>query len=192
MRPLAVLLTNASEAAILHGRNIKQAVTADRAELYPVRRVRRKLEATIATLEAQRAILGDSVIETALAPLRRELAALSGKSASNQQLRQVSILFVDVVESTAIGQRLDPEEIHAVMDDALERFTSIVQSHHGRVLKYTGDGMLAVIRSRGSGRQQTFWGQSRPADCPHRTHCLKGGWPLGRVAGEFAQLAESD
>ena len=110
---------------------------------------RQQLEAAIAALEAQRALLGDAVVETALAPMRRALAGTgSAECAKNQQLKQVSVLFVDVVESTAMGQRLDPEEIHAVMDRALERFTAIVQSHHGRVLKYTGDGMLAVFGSR--------------------------------------------
>ncbi len=57
------------------------------------------------------------------------------------------MLFVDVVGSTAMGQRLGPEEIHAVMDGALERFTKVVQSHYGRVLQYTGDGMLAAFGS---------------------------------------------
>jgi len=110
---------------------------------------RRQLEAAIAALEAQRALLGDAVVETALAPMRRELARTgSAACANNQQLKQVTVLFVDVVESTAMGQRLDPEEIHAVMDGALERFTAIVQSHHGRVLKYMGDGMLAVFGAR--------------------------------------------
>ena len=108
-----------------------------------------QLSAAIAALEAQRALLGDAVVDTALAPLRRELEATrSAESATNQRLKQVSLLFVDVVESTAMGQRLDPEEIHAVMDGALERFTATVQSHHGRVLKYTGDGMLAVFGSQ--------------------------------------------
>ena len=32
-----------------------------------------------------------------------------------------------------------------MMDGALERFTAIVQAHYGRVLQYTGDGMLAAF-----------------------------------------------
>ena len=109
---------------------------------------RQQLEDAIAALEAQRALLGDAVVETALAPMRRELAATgSPESAAHQQLKQVSVLFVDVVESTAMGQLLNPEEIHAVIDGALERFAAVVQSHYGRVLKYTGDGMLAVFGS---------------------------------------------
>jgi class 3 adenylate cyclase/tetratricopeptide (TPR) repeat protein len=106
-----------------------------------------KIAATIAALEAQRAVLGDAVVDMALAPLRRELAA---RRAGEQQLKQVSVLFVDVVGSTAMGQKLGPEEIHAVMDGALERFTAVVQSHHGRVLQYTGDGMLAAFGSEQS------------------------------------------
>jgi class 3 adenylate cyclase len=106
-----------------------------------------QIAATIAALEAQRALLGDAVVDTALAPLRGKLAALHAPeiAAAAQQLKQVSVLFVDVVGSTAIGQQLGPEEIHAVMDSALERFTSVVQAHNGRVLQYTGDGMLAAF-----------------------------------------------
>ena len=105
-----------------------------------------QIEATIAALEAQRALLGDAVLESALAPLRRELAARrAGASVPQQQLKQVSVLFVDVVGSTAMGQKLQPEDIHAVMDGALERFTAVVRANRGRVLQYTGDGMLAAF-----------------------------------------------
>src|ERR1035438_9481281 len=107
-----------------------------------------QIAAAIAALDAQRALLGDAVVDMALAPLRRELAAQhSREPQSRQQLKQVSVLFVDVVGSTAMGQQLGPEEIHAVMDGALERFTAVVQSNHGRVLQYTGDGMLAAFGS---------------------------------------------
>jgi class 3 adenylate cyclase len=73
-------------------------------------------------------------------------------------LKQVTVLFVDVVRSTAMGQRLGPEEIHAVMDGALERFMAVVQSHYGRVLQYTGDDLgrphpLQVVPSGGGTSQ---------------------------------------
>ena len=101
-----------------------------------------QIAAAIAALEAQRALLGDAVVDLALAALRRSAAPLP---LAPQQLKQVSVLFVDVVGSTAIGQQLGPEEIHAVMDGALERFTAIVRQQYGRVLQYTGDGMLAAF-----------------------------------------------
>src|SRR5213078_1277751 len=105
-----------------------------------------QLSAAIAALESQRPTLGDAVVDTALAPLRRELAELTERPPpARQQLKQVTVLFVDVVGSTAMGQQLDPEEIYAVVDTALERFTATVQAHYGRVLQYTGDGMLAAF-----------------------------------------------
>ena len=118
------------------------------ATLAPMSDAGASIRAAIAALEAQRAVLGSAVVDAALQPLRRELERLPSKDhaeASRQQLKQVSVLFVDVVGSTAIGQQLGPEEIHAVMDSALARFTAAVQAQHGRVLQYTGDGMLAAF-----------------------------------------------
>jgi class 3 adenylate cyclase len=104
-----------------------------------------QLQAAVAGLEAQRALLGDAVAEAALAPLRARLAALSAAAAPAQSLRQVTILFLDVVGSTPLSQRLDPEAIQAVMDGALTRCTAIVESRRGKVLQYAGDSLLAVF-----------------------------------------------
>ena len=108
-----------------------------------------QLEAAIQGLEANRGVLGDALLEAAIAPLRARLAALvaavPAPATSAQTLRQVTILFLDVVGSTAFSQHLDPEDIHAVMDDALARCTAIVKAHGGKVLKYAGDNLLAVF-----------------------------------------------
>jgi len=103
---------------------------------------REQLEGGIAALEAQRAVLGDAVVDTALAALRARLARLD---TPEQQLRPVTILFTDVVGSTSVSQRLDPEDIHVLMDGALQRFTAIIESRRGRVLQYAGDSVLAVF-----------------------------------------------
>ena len=62
-----------------------------------------------------------------------------------QTLKQVTILFLDIVGSTTLSQRLDPEATSEVMDGALAQFATIVTQHHGKVLKYAGDSMLAVF-----------------------------------------------
>lgn len=107
-----------------------------------------QLQATIAALEAQRAVLGDVVVDTALAPLKAQLAALQAPpppAEPAQALRQVSIVFLDVVGSTSLARKLDPEETHAVMDGALERCTRHVIDHGGKVLQYAGDNLLAAF-----------------------------------------------
>ena len=107
-----------------------------------------QIEAGISALEGQRATLGDALVDMAVAPLRARLAALQTSSTPTrpeQALKQVSVLFTDVVGSTSLSQHLDPEDIHAVMDGALARLTTIVQRRGGRVLQYAGDSLLAVF-----------------------------------------------
>ena len=108
-----------------------------------------QLEAAIAALERQRSTLGDAVVEPLAAAARDRLAALTAAVAETsppaQTLRQVSILFMDVVGSTALAQHLDPEAISAVMDDALARATAVVEAHGGKVLQYAGDNVLAAF-----------------------------------------------
>jgi class 3 adenylate cyclase len=102
-----------------------------------------QLEAAIAALEGQRSTLGDAVVEPLLDAARGRLATLNHTAETPaipaQALRQVSILFMDVVGSTLLAQRLDPEAISAVMDDALARGTAVVRAHAGKVLQYAGD-----------------------------------------------------
>ena len=116
------------------------------ADLTPTER--QEIEAGIAALATQRATLGDAVVDAALAALRERLAGLPAAAAVEalpQALRQVSILFLDVVGSTTLGQRLDPEEIGEWMDGLLSRATRIVQEHRGKVLQYAGDSLLAAF-----------------------------------------------
>ena len=62
-----------------------------------------QLQAGIAALEAQRPVLGDAVVDASIAGLRARLAELAGAAApAGQALRQVSILFLDVVGSTTL------------------------------------------------------------------------------------------
>ena len=107
------------------------------------------LQTAIAALESQRALLGDSVVDVAVAGLQTQWQALQAQQTAapatdaEQSLRLVSIMFLDVVGSTSLGQHLDPEEIYAVMDGAMASFTAIVRAHGGRVLQYAGDNLLA-------------------------------------------------
>ncbi len=101
------------------------------------------LRAAIAALEGQRATLGDEVLELATAPLRARLASLLRPV--GLQRRQVTVLFADVVDSTAMASALDAEDTLAVLSSALRRMADIVQAHRGRVLRFTGDGVKAAF-----------------------------------------------
>ena len=70
---------------------------------------------------------------------------LAGIREHEQSLRQVTVLFMDVVGSSALSRRLDPEDIHTIIDGALARLSALVGAHQGRVLQYAGDSLLAVF-----------------------------------------------
>ncbi|MFM2059747.1 MAG: hypothetical protein RLY71_4132 [Pseudomonadota bacterium] len=103
-----------------------------------------QLEASIASLQGHRAVLGDAAVDAAVAALRDKIAALQ-QAGQEQQLRLVSVLFADVVGSTVLSRHLDPEDVSAVVDGALLRYTAIVQAHGGQVMQYAGDNVLAVF-----------------------------------------------
>lgn len=112
---------------------------------------REQLEAGINALQAQRATLGDTVVDLALAPLRARLSGLDvGHRTETRQLRMVSVLFADIVGSTAMGRPLDPEDTHAIMDGALQKFAAVIGAHQGRVLRFMGDGLLAAFGADGA------------------------------------------
>jgi predicted ATPase/class 3 adenylate cyclase len=147
-----------------------------------MRSEREQLETGIAAFEAQRGLLGDSLVDAALGPLRAKLAAIGGgPEAPSQRLKQVSILFLDVVGSTTLSQKLDPEAVSDVMDDVLARGTAIVEAHRGRVLQYAGDNLLAAFGV----------GESREDDPERAVRCGLDLLALGRKRGAEIEAMHS-
>ena len=56
--------------------------------------------------------------------------------------RQLTVMFVDLVGSTMLGNRLDPEDLRKVITAYQECITSIVARFDGFVARYMGDGAL--------------------------------------------------
>ena len=59
--------------------------------------------------------------------------------------RDVTALFADLVGSTALGERLDPEELKLVVGDAVARMVMAVEAFGGTVKDLAGDGVLALF-----------------------------------------------
>ncbi|HEU5243380.1 MAG TPA: adenylate/guanylate cyclase domain-containing protein [Gaiellaceae bacterium] len=57
----------------------------------------------------------------------------------------VTVLFCDVVGSTALGESTDPEALQALLARYFERMSGIVESHGGLVEKFIGDAVMAVF-----------------------------------------------
>src|SRR5207342_1531923 len=57
----------------------------------------------------------------------------------------VTVLFCDVVGSTALGESVDPEALQGLLARYFERMKGIVETHEGSVEKFIGDAVMAVF-----------------------------------------------
>jgi predicted ATPase/class 3 adenylate cyclase len=59
--------------------------------------------------------------------------------------KTVTIVFTDVVGSTSLGERLDPEAFRHVMSRLFAELRPVLERHGGSVAKFIGDAILAVF-----------------------------------------------
>jgi len=103
------------------------------------------IETTIVALEAQRASLGDLVVDTALGLLRERLATLSQPDQAPDERKRVTVLFADVSGYTALSENLDPEDVAAIMNRLFEAVTAEIHRYGGTIDKYSGDAVMALF-----------------------------------------------
>lgn len=107
-----------------------------------------RLEQAIAALEAQRPTLGDSVVETALVPLREKLAALrtarQGDGAESQKRKIITVLFADLPDLATLAERYDPEDMRDATNLLWDQLDSAILAHGGRIDKHMGHGVMAL------------------------------------------------
>jgi class 3 adenylate cyclase len=63
-------------------------------------------------------------------------------AAAEGERRHLTVMFCDLVGSTALSQRLDPEELREVMRAYHETCADVIKRFDGYVAKYLGDGLL--------------------------------------------------
>ena len=73
------------------------------------------------------------------------MASASEPSADVDELRPVTALFADVVGSTTIGERLEPEEVKALIGECVSRMARAVEQFGGVVDAFMGDGIAAFF-----------------------------------------------
>ncbi|MCW2242406.1 AAA family ATPase [Azospirillum canadense] len=64
---------------------------------------------------------------------------------SGPERRQLTVMFVDLVGSTALSARLDPEEMHDLLRRYQNSGAGEIARCEGHVAKYMGDGILAYF-----------------------------------------------
>lgn len=61
------------------------------------------------------------------------------------ETRQATVLFVDVVASTALAAELPPREVFTLLNRLFAEVIDVVDDHHGWVNKFVGDAAMAVF-----------------------------------------------
>ena len=103
-----------------------------------------KLKQVMAALEAQRSALGDEVVQAAIAPLQEKLDQLRGET-SLEQRKLVSVLFADLAQFTPLAGKMDPEDLHDVLNLYFSRCTTCIEEQGGVIEKFIGDAVMAVF-----------------------------------------------
>jgi class 3 adenylate cyclase/tetratricopeptide (TPR) repeat protein len=70
---------------------------------------------------------------------------LTTRSSIEGERKFVTVLFADVANYTSISERLDPEEVHQIMDGCFKILMDEIHKYEGTINQFTGDGMMALF-----------------------------------------------
>src|SRR5262249_35082783 len=73
------------------------------------------------------------------------LGAATDAASASAERRQVTVMFSDLVGSTALSARMDPEDLREVISAYQKCVADTVQRFGGFVAKYMGDGVLIYL-----------------------------------------------
>jgi class 3 adenylate cyclase len=98
-------------------------------------------------LDAIAALRTDTGNKAPLAEVATTPSAPSVPPEDRAERRQVTVMFSDLVGSTALSARMDPEDLREVISAYQKCVAETVQRFGGFVAKYMGDGVLVYLRA---------------------------------------------
>jgi class 3 adenylate cyclase len=69
---------------------------------------------------------------------------LTAAGTGREVRKTVTVVFSDLVGSTPLGERLDPESLREVITRYYDRTAEVLARHGGTVAKFIGDAVMAV------------------------------------------------
>src|SRR4051812_40747587 len=104
-------------------------------------RHRRRLLEAITALRLQ-ATSGEAPAQVSASPILIEPAGQPNASESTAERRPLSVMFCDLIGSTALSARLDPEDLREVIRSYQACVAATIQPFNGFIARYVGDGVL--------------------------------------------------
>src|SRR3989441_12768802 len=72
-------------------------------------------------------------------------ATTPARPAASSERRPITVLFADIAGSTAIAERMDPEDWTAIVGEAFKRMNRTIERYGGTIARLMGDGVLAFF-----------------------------------------------
>ena len=85
----------------------------------------------------------DTAAAVAIPTAKDTTASVSSRDQAER--RQLTVMFCDLVDSTALARRLDPEDLQEVIRRFLDACRKAIGRFNGYIAKYMGDGMLVYF-----------------------------------------------
>ena len=70
---------------------------------------------------------------------------LTTRSSIEGERKFVTVLFADVANYTSLAEKLDPEEVHQIMDGCFRILMDEIHRYEGTVNQFTDDGVMALF-----------------------------------------------
>jgi class 3 adenylate cyclase/tetratricopeptide (TPR) repeat protein len=70
---------------------------------------------------------------------------LTSRSSLEGERKMVTVFFADVANYTSLAEKLDPEEVHLIMDGCFEILMDEIHHYEGTINQFTGDGVMALF-----------------------------------------------
>ena len=67
------------------------------------------------------------------------------REAAEPERRQLTVMFCDLVGSSALAERLDPEELHQLLAQYQDACAEVIRRYEGYIARYVGDGLLVYF-----------------------------------------------
>ena len=104
---------------------------------------------------------------------------LTTRSSIEGERKLVTVLFSDVANYTSFSEKLDPEEVHQIMNGCFKILMDEIHKYEGTINQFTGDGVMALFG----------------APVAHEDHAQRACYAalsIQKAIGEYEQKIEKD
>ena len=102
--------------------------------------------ATLGLSLGHRKKLRSAILESQeAAPPTVRTAAPETDVASKLERRHLTVVFCDLVGSTALSTQLDPEDLRDILHEFQNRCAEAIRRYEGHIARFSGDGVLAYF-----------------------------------------------